>query len=56
MKVEEAKIIKSKIRRGCCVCNIFLGYKNAEGISSEKISHGYCDKCFDKLMKEIKGR
>ena len=36
----------------CAVCGKDMGKKDGKGVDG--ISHSYCEKCYQKIMKEIK--
>lgn len=40
-------------RRVCCVCGHVLGWRE-DGHEAVIDSHGYCERCYDEQMLEIK--
>ena len=40
-------------RRVCCVCDKFMGWKE-DGRAEVLDSHGYCERCYDEAMINIK--
>ena len=38
--------------RQCCRCGEIYGEK--EPLEDKSVTHGYCDKCFEEEMKEIR--
>jgi hypothetical protein len=43
------------IRSVCCVCGRIYGTK-PDGRSDVRDSHGYCERCFDETMLNIKSQ
>jgi hypothetical protein len=41
-----------KMRRVCCICGIFYGFK--EPLEDDSETHGLCPECFENEMAKLK--
>ena len=56
MKINGIKVqsgIQDIIISVCCVDGKFLGLK--DGFGNSGVSHGYCQRCLDNLMRRVEG-
>lgn len=44
------------ILRECCVCGVSLGAPIDDGADGVRVSHGYCERCSDEAMLQIKSQ